>query len=52
MFMLVVQKLEKKKIQPQNVLFLHEIVTELANSPEVLQNFPREFANCKKSLSA
>lgn len=45
--MLVVQKLEKKKIQPQNVLFPRKIVTKLANSPEVLQSFSREFANCK-----
>lgn len=45
--MLVVQRLEKKKIQPQNVLFPRKIVTKLANSPEVLQSFSREFANCK-----
>lgn len=32
MFVLVVQKLEKKKIQAQNVLFPRKIVKKLANS--------------------
>jgi len=39
--MLVVQKLQKKKIQPQNVCYSYEIVTKRAKHPEMLE-FPRE----------
>lgn len=43
----IVQKLQKKKIQPQNVCYSYKILTKLANNPETLQSFYRDLADSK-----
>lgn len=47
---LLVQELKEKELEPQNVAFSYKTLTKLANTPEMLQSFQREFANPKISF--